>query len=121
MTEVDREEAFSFTEEYFNELINQDVNNVLPIQSISGDSLSVINNTDKNKNNRVVSLNFVATNARSLAPKMTSLIDCFTELDLHFAVVTESWLKYGLQLRQAAADLNAGCNLDIITRNRRVK
>ena len=41
---------------------------------------------------KLVNLRFISTNARSVAPKMDSLVQCFIELDLHFAVVTESCL-----------------------------
>ena len=66
-------------------------------------------------------MRFIATNARSLAPKISSLMDCFNELDLHFAIVTESWLRDGKQLDAAIVDLNAGCNLDMVTHNRKAK
>ena len=61
------------------------------------------------------------TNARSLAPKINSLIDNFSELDLHFSKITESWLREGQPLRDAVHDLNAGCNLDMLTHNRPTK
>ena len=35
-------------------------------------------------------INIINTNARSLCPKIESLIDCFEELDVHMALITES-------------------------------
>ena len=35
------------------------------------------------------------TNARSLCPKIHSLIDCFEDLQLTFATITETWLCDG--------------------------
>ena len=49
---------------------------------------------------------------------MQSLIDNFTELDLHFAAITESWLKDGNALNAVVSDLNEGEDLDMITYNR---
>ena len=54
----------------------------------------------RQKKTRTVNFNYAFTNARSLAPKMGSFIDTFTELDLAFAVVTESWLRDGKELRK---------------------
>ena len=72
-------------------------------------------------NKKTTNMSFIVTNARSLAPKINSLINCFTELDLFFSIVTESWLRDGKELREAVDDLNAGCNLDIITPNRKAR
>ena len=79
---------------------------------------STLGNSPKKKS---VSFNFITTNARSLAPKMDSLVDYFSELDLQFAVITESWLKNGEMLKEAVIDLNAGCSLDMLTHNRKAK
>ena len=40
-------------------------------------------------------MKFVLTNARSLMPKLQSLVDCFTEMLLTMALVTETWLHDG--------------------------
>ena len=64
-------------------------------------------------------LNFITANARSLAPKMQSLIDCFSELELHFAIISESWLKDGKALNDDLADLEGGEGLKMVMNNRR--
>ena len=61
------------------------------------------------------------TNARSLAPKIGSLIEMFDELDLHFAIITESWLKDGQVLNRDVIDLEFGSQLKILYKNRPAK
>ena len=51
------------------------------------------NNCTFLSNNKTVNLSFIVTNARSLAPKIDSLVDSFEELELSFAVISESWLR----------------------------
>ena len=58
------------------------------------------------------------TNARSLSPKIHSLITMFDELELHFAIITESWLKDGEMLDRDIIDLEHGTDLKIIYKNR---
>ena len=58
------------------------------------------------------------TNARSLSPKISSLITCFREHGLDFAMVTESWLKDGEVLDRDVIDLEWGTDLKIIYKNR---
>ena len=79
--------------------------------------LAAINNIYK----KTTSLRFVTANARSLAPKIRSLITCFDELDLHFSLINESWLKDGEKLEEDAQDLELGQNLKIFHRNRTLR
>ena len=58
------------------------------------------------------------TNARSLSPKIHSLHTAFTEHDLDFALVTESWLKDSRILDRDVIDLEFGTNLKIVYKNR---
>ena len=58
------------------------------------------------------------TNARSLSPKIESLQNAFTEHELDFALVTESWLSDGALLDKDVMDLEYGTNLKIIYKNR---
>ena len=53
-----------------------------------------------------------------MQPKIESFIDAFNELDLHSAVITESWLRPGMQLDQDIRDLNDGANITLIHRSR---
>ena len=64
-------------------------------------------------------MTFVNTNARSLCPKINSLIDTIEELDASFAVVTETWLADGVTLEEDKQDLLLGAGLSMICKNRR--
>ena len=57
-------------------------------------------------NNEIIKM--LNTNARSLSPKINSLIDSFTNLELDIAVVTESWLADGEGLDGDLVDLEHG-------------
>ena len=75
----------------------------------------------KKKDRKKTTFNYIVTNARSLAPKMRSLIENFVELDLSMAIVTESWLRDGSKLDECSSDLEMGKNLKIIRKNRPTK
>ena len=62
---------------------------------------------------------FINTNARSLCPKINSLIDTMDELDVSMAVVTETWLADGATLEEDKQDLLLGAGLSILCRNRK--
>ena len=47
----------------------------------------------------------INTNARSLAPKISSFIDCFKEMEANIAVITETWFRDGPELDEALDDL----------------
>ena len=51
-------------------------------------------------------------------PKTNSLLDCFTEMDIDCAVLTETWLQ-DRQVESLREDLTLGSGLNILTRNRR--
>ena len=63
-------------------------------------------------------IHFILTNARSLAHKITSLIDMVQELDLNFAAITETWFKGGVQLRQELSDIEQAAGIKVLHRNR---
>ena len=63
-------------------------------------------------------INFMNTNARSLCPKIQSLIDSFSELQLTFATITETWLADGDGLDQDLEDLTLGSGISLICKNR---
>ena len=94
-------------------LINDELNN--------NDPPSTNLNEPEHRKSKMRSLSFISTNARSLAPKLQSALDCFEELELDFALVTESWLRDGPQLRADIDDLNDGKNIDMITYNRKTR
>lgn len=58
------------------------------------------------------------TNARSLCPKIESLIDCFDEMNGTIGVVTETWLADGDTLHTDIQDLSNGAGLGMICLNR---
>ena len=53
-------------------------------------------------------INIVNTNARSLCPKIESLIDCYKALDVTLGIVTETWLADGASLDKDIQDLAKG-------------
>ena len=63
-------------------------------------------------------IHFVLTNARSLLPKITALIDMIHELDLTFAANTEMWFKGGMQLKQELTDIELAADIKFVCRNR---
>ena len=58
------------------------------------------------------------TNARSLCPKIVSLLDYFDELKLTFATITETWLVDGESLEEDLQDLALGSGVSMLCRNR---
>lgn len=66
-------------------------------------------------------MNFAVFNSRSLAPKINSLAEYFEELDLTFAIISETWLVEGAILEHVKQELNNGHGLQIIYTNRRTK
>ena len=74
---------------------------------------------NNNKNTKKVRLSVLLANARSLAPKIDSLLDYFRELDLDLGIITESWLKDGRGLKDDEQDLELGENIKLIHRNRK--
>ena len=76
--------------------------------------------TDKEKKNVIsTKLAIINTNARSLCPKITSLIDCMDEMEETVGVVTETWLSDGEPLERDIADLAHGAGLGLLYRNRK--
>ena len=53
---------------------------------------------DEKKRNECSDFSIINTNARSLCPKISSLIDCMSETDTRLAIITETWLQDGPQL-----------------------
>ena len=73
---------------------------------------------DERERNKCSDFSIINTNARSLCPKISSLIDCMSETDTRLAIITETWLQDGPQLEQDVVDLSAGAGLGMITKNR---
>ena len=66
-------------------------------------------------------LNFAVINARSLYNKAESLVDLFSESDLHLATVSETWLKDNKHTTLSVADLALGENIQLLVKNRRTR
>ena len=66
-------------------------------------------------------MNFSLTNARSLAPKLESLSTAFKELDLHFMMVTETWIKNSRVTTRNLMDYRNARNIGLICKNRRTR
>ena len=93
---------------------------ILPVtESNEGEDNNEI--TNKNLTCNKKRINFLSTNARSLCPKIKSLITHMEELDVDFSVVTESWLVDGKGLDEDLLDLEAGSNLKVLYKNRPAK
>ena len=61
---------------------------------------------------------FFLTNARSLEPKMGSLLDAFQSLNLHFASVTETWYRGGKDLASHFNDVEGSAGIRVIHKSR---
>lgn len=66
----------------------------------------------------MIGFNLINTNARSLHPKVPSLLRNFSELELSMAIITETWFSQGERLEKDSEDLLLGSGLAIKTRNR---
>ena len=66
-------------------------------------------------------MHFSVINARSLAPKISSLIENFSEYDWSFAVVSETWFVEGPKFEETIRELSLGHGLDAICQNRNPK
>ena len=74
----------------------------------SNDDFSV--NEMRVDNRKKAKFNVILANARSLLPKIDSLVDSFRNLELSCAIITESWLRPGIKLEEEIADLEWGKN-----------
>ena len=66
------------------------------------------NNLSKN----MTKLSIINTNARSLAPKLGSLVDCMVETDTKLAVVTETWFREGQDLNNLKRSVTESGSLE---------
>ena len=76
------------------------------------------NDYDKKK---YTAIKYMLTNARSLSPKIISLVQCFEEMALDVAIITESWLASGTELEEDLSELEYGTDLSLIYKNRPVR
>ena len=72
-------------------------------------------NTD---NEKYIPFKLITANARSLPSKITSLIDCFAELELYAAALTETWITDKKEHRKDLEDILARGSIGFILKNR---
>ena len=82
------------------------------------DDMSVGACPDNMKRNNKIELNFALTNARSLMPKLDSLVDYFDVHNLTFCMVTETWIQGCRESTKKIGDLLDGSHIDMIRRDR---
>ena len=63
-------------------------------------------------------MNYALANARSLMPKIESLINYFDEYGLSFCVTTETWIQGNRENNRAINDLLDGSHIEMIRRDR---
>ena len=66
----------------------------------------------------MIKMNFALANARSLMPKLQSLIDYFDEYGLAFSVMTETWIQGGRETNKSINDMLDGSHIGLIRRDR---
>ena len=84
------------------------------------DESNQLSDTNKSTTKKLVSFNVLLTNARSLSPKISSLIMYITEHDVSVAIVSEMWLKPGTELDQEIGNLRKGENMDLFHFSRKL-
>ena len=84
----------------------------------ANDNISTIDDTFDDVSGKDYELTLINTNARSLCPKIESLISCLDELEAAFAVITETWFSPGQALDTDLVDLRGRAGLSVIARNR---
>ena len=63
-------------------------------------------------------MRLLLTNARSLRPKTTSLLDAFDSLGLNLACITETWYRGGKELREHLQEVEASSGVRIVHKSR---
>ena len=90
-TQNDDVEERQSTMSIIDKIITNNENSTLESTSNQSPSINVRNEMNK----KTTSVCFAVTNARSVAPKMDSVIETFNKLELAFMAITETWLVNG--------------------------
>ena len=85
----------------------------------TADENSFLQEDDENR--RKNKLYFALANARSVSAKLPSVVDMFRELDLHFILLTETWLKEDKNSKEELQRLSDSARIGMIHRHRRGK
>lgn len=94
---------------------------------VSVDDLVSVSSENMSENEREIHENqdsencvrFLLANARSLAPKITSLIDSIYDLKCDFAMITETWFRGGKRLDAELSDIEHAAGIKFVCKNRR--
>ena len=81
-------------------------------------SISNIDETYDDLSGKDFTMTIINTNARSLCPKIESLITCLVEMDAAFGVITETWFTTSIALENDLADLRGRAGLSVLATNR---
>ena len=63
-------------------------------------------------------MSFALTNARSLLPKIDSLVNYFDEHGLTFCIITETWISNDNTTKDILEELSNGANIEMIRKDR---
>ena len=74
--------------------------------------------SDEDENKIEKRLSFASTNARSLPPKICSMIECFRELELSFFCITETWLKNDPATEREKKEMFESEKIKLLAKNR---
>lgn len=117
--EASKETSLSPTDE--REVLREEDSRVDSLQdsvSLSRDSFlsdMSCHSVDKKKYNV---MNFALSNARSLPPKILSLVEAFDNLELAFFMISETWIANGKKMNKSIKDLTDSENIELICKNR---
>ena len=67
-----------------------------------------LNERENDNKKTAATFTLINTNARSLCPKIESIIDCMEEMRATVGIITETWLADGPSLNTDIADLRDG-------------
>ena len=70
------------------------------------------------RNTNKIKLDFALANARSLFPKLDSMVNYFDEYGLTFCMITETWIQSSRENTKIIGDLLDGTHIDVIRRDR---
>ena len=107
-------------DEHLTDCDNNEIDDcsIVTVSSVSNISSSTASRGDESGK---ASFNILLANARSLLPKIDSLVDSFRNLDLSCAIITESWLRPGIKLEEEIEDFEWVERLKVIHKSRKTR
>ena len=73
-----------------------------------------VEDTYEEPNEKIFEMTIINANARSLCPKIDSLITCMDEMEASIGVVTETWFRDSPELEDDLADLQGRAGLSML-------